>query len=147
MELYLASKFSLAARVDALHKVLEAAGHTVPDQWWRLDTKQTLSDGTNVEKMPDREWYKLPEVRVIADRHWQSIKRCDALVLVGPLRGGTPVTFTGAHIELGYAFALGKPCFTVGPLTRSAMYLPAVQCETGDELLRRLRLYAQFGVR
>lgn len=127
-KIYLASSFSLADRVQRVYEALDEAGHSVPDVWWHEDLKEI--------DLPDDEWYEHPDVRAIADRHWNSIKATDTFVLVCPK--DEPKKYNGANVELGYAHRDGCDCYAVGALERSAMYIPVTRVDTFDELLSAL---------
>ena len=133
MKFYLASKFALKDNVRRLCAILEAGGHQVPDVWWNID-------GKNHPEQDNRKWHSLPMVRAIAIRHWNSIAQADALILVS--HPETPMTFTGANVEVGYAIGKGIPVFSIGKLERSGMYSPVIQCETIDELLEAISIYS-----
>jgi len=129
MKVYLASSFELKDRVEELCVILEQNGHEITMKWWHYDYKQI--------DVPDETWYCLEKVKQISQRNFEGIKNADALVLVS---ARTPRTFNGANIELGYAIALGKKCYSLGKLQRSAMYVPIFQCMDTEDLLRCLVL-------
>lgn len=126
MKIYLASSFDLAARCENLRLTLEKAGHSIPDVWWNVKTKDDFTDSS------DETFYDSPIVKSIATRHWKTINECDAVVLVS---GAVQRTFTGANVEVGYAIGTGKPVLSLGIIKRSAMYCPITRCMTTTELL------------
>jgi hypothetical protein len=136
MRVYLASSFKLAADVERLYRRLLAAGHEVPDVWWRVDTKTD----TWAVHLPDREWMAHPVPRAIAQRHWQSIADSDALVLVGAPEYSH--RFTGANVEVGFAIGRGVPVLAIGCMERSAMYAPVIHADSEGQLLHLLDIIA-----
>lgn len=136
MKLYLASKFEMASYVDGVANELEKVGHEITVKWWDYDMKR-LDYGVenDLSVLSNEEWFTHPRVKFVFERDIQGIKISDALILICPL---LPCKFNGANIELGYAMALGKPCFSIGSLDRSAMYFPLVQCENIHHLLHIL---------
>lgn len=133
LKIYLASRFAYAATCKALAERMTLLNVVVPDQWWDWDSKEL--------DMTDEVWMRDSRVVAIANKHWRSIRECDALILVGSPDESRP--FTGANIEVGYALALGKPVYSVGRLERCAMYEPVHRHATMDDLLDALR--AEFG--
>ncbi|MGB1696899.1 MAG: nucleoside 2-deoxyribosyltransferase [Thermoplasmatota archaeon] len=132
MKIYIASTFRLAPYLTNLAAKLETLGYEIPDVWWNKDEKRA-------EAAPnDAAWYARPMVPAIAERHWRTIKECDALVLVAFHDQETK--FTGANVEYGYALALGKPVLTLGQIKRSAMYANAIRCTDEEELLACLAI-------
>lgn len=129
MRLYLASSFDYAHICEAVRKTVEAKGHTVPDVWWNVRTKDDFKGKS------DHDFYADHIVQAIAVRHWRTIDSCDAVVLVA---NGEAKTFTGANVELGYAIGKGIPVLTLGGVKRSAMYCPAIHCDDLPELLNAL---------
>ena len=127
MKVYLASSFDLIKKVDALAKVLREKGHKVMVEWWRKDFKKL--------PLADVDWYEDARVTAISERNFQGIREADIFVLIAPTL--TSKKFNGANIELGYALALGKPCYSVGRLQRSAMYVPVTKCDSIEEVLER----------
>lgn len=128
MKFYLASSFSLVSLVQELADILRQEGHEITTEWWHTDFKQVV-------QKPDADWYEDERVLAISKRNFDGIERADALILVA---GKTPKKFNGANIELGFALALGKMCYSVGALEKSAMYCPVRQFSTADELLSAL---------
>jgi nucleoside 2-deoxyribosyltransferase len=129
MRLYLASSFDCAALCLATQKAVEARGHTVPDVWWNVKTKDDF------KKASESEFYDSHIVKAIAVRHWRTIDSCDAVILVSD---DAKRQFTGANVEVGYAIGKGIPVLIVGPVKRSAMYCPATRCADVVELLNAL---------
>lgn len=127
MKVYLASSFDLIKKVDALAKVLREKGHTVTVEWWRKDFKKL--------PLADVDWYEDARVTAISKRNFKGIREADIFVLIAPTLARKK--FNGANIELGYALALGKPCYSVGRLQRSAMYVPVTKCDSIEEVLER----------
>ena len=127
MKVYLASSFDLIRRVEAIAKTLREKGHTVTVEWWQKDYKKL--------PLADSDWYEDARVKAISKRNFQGIREADIFVLVAPTT--TSKKFNGANIELGYALALEKPCFSVGHLQRSAMYVPVTKCDSIEEVLER----------
>jgi len=127
MKVYLASSFDLIKRIEALAKVVREKGHTVTVEWWHKDYKKL--------PLADVDWYEDSRVTTISERNFRGIREADIFVLIAPTL--TSKKFNGANIELGYALALEKPCYSVGRLQRSAMYVPVIKCDSIEEVLER----------
>jgi len=127
MKVYLASSFDLIRKVKAIAETLKEKGHTVTVEWWHRDYKKL--------PLADVDWYEDIKVKAISKRNFQGIREADIFVLVAPTT--TSKKFNGANIELGYALALEKPCFSVGHLQRSAMYVSVTKCDSIEEILER----------
>ena len=131
MKIYLASDFSLADEVEIISNLLEQEGHEILVKWWRrreLKNKfQTLS--------PDR-FYAQPECKEAYEMDYQGVKDCDLLILVS-----NPITpkFCGANVEVGMAYAWGKPVYSLYNIQNSAMYYPVKRCLSLIELFQELR--------
>lgn len=130
MKLYLASKFALKEKVEMLASVLKAEGHEITVEWWLKDWKQSGAS--------DEEWYEEPSTKSISERNFNGIRKADACILVCPDDG--PTKFNGANVEIGFALALGKRCYSVGSLDRSAMYLNVIRCRDIDELMKKMKM-------
>jgi nucleoside 2-deoxyribosyltransferase len=125
MKFYLASSFDLVERVKKVAEILRKHGHEITCEWWVRDYKDMIW-------MSDDEWYEHFKVQEISKRNFDAVSKADVLLLVA---GDTPRKFNGANIELGYALALGKPCYSIGKLERSAMYVSVRRREFLDEVL------------
>lgn len=130
MKFYLASNFELVDQVKEVAAVLWENGHPITVEWWHINYK-LISE-------PDELWYVDDRVKKVAARNSKGIQDCDALILVASSE--KPSQFTGANIELGFALALDKTCFSVGKLIRSAMYVPVKQYQSIFELLYKEKL-------
>ena len=128
MKFYLASSFKNKVKVEQVAYYLTKRGHTITTQWWHTDFKKTVSGN-------DAEWYADERVQAISKRNFKGIEDAEVLILVARKE---PVKYNGANIELGYALALGKPCYSLGYLERSAMYCPVIKCKAIDELLVKI---------
>jgi nucleoside 2-deoxyribosyltransferase len=128
MKFYLASSFKNIIVVQLVANYLRELGHEITTEWWHTDFKQSI-------QKPDAEWYIDERVQAIAKRNFDGIKKADAIILIANLE---PCKFNGANIELGYALALGKICYSIGKLERSAMYVPVKQFETIEALASSL---------
>lgn len=129
MKIYIASSFDLVSLVKETAEVLRNYGHEITQEWWNFDYKQIL-------KSDDKLWYQLLEVQEVSRKNFEGIKQADCLLFVADPE--LPRKFNGANIELGYALALGKPCFSIGKLQRSAMYVSVMKCKDLKEFLERL---------
>lgn len=125
MKFYLASSFDLKQQVVSVATSLKARGHSITVEWWHYDYKQ--------RDIPDASWFVESEVVDVSNRNFQGIEDCDRFVLIADSE--TPRKFNGANIELGYALALQKPCYSLGKLERSAMYVPVIRCDSLDDIL------------
>ena len=128
-KVYLASKFPFADRVAEIAETLKEHGIEITKDWWNFDYK-TLD-------LPDDEWYRHPDVVRISQENFKAIDRADALVIVA--NGDDVCKFNGANVELGYAIAKGKPCYSIGKLDRSAMYAPVLQLPSVEAFIDRIR--------
>ena len=126
MKVYIASNFSLVNRVQEIADILKQKGHEITQEWWHKDYKKLHISNDDL-------WYREPKVVAISERNFKGIREADRFLLIAPM--DTATKFNGANIELGYALALGKPCYSLGKLERSAMYVPAKRCEFIEEVL------------
>ena len=126
MKFYLASDFYHIHVVRAVCNALQERGHTVTVKWWE-DTALHLSK----IKSPDA-FYKQESCRLIFERDKAGIKEASAFILVA---GDTPSLFGGANIEVGIAYGLEIPVFSVGNLKNSAMYYGVTRCQSISEIL------------
>lgn len=130
MKIYLASSFILLEKVENTCKVLEDAGHEVLVKWWtRYDLKQKFSVLT-----PD-DFYAESECEYAFNRDLQGVKDCDALVFVA---SDDMMPYCGAYVEIGMAFALGKPVYSIGIFKNSAMLYRIKRCKDIQEILSQL---------
>lgn len=125
MKFYIASSFDLVNRVRQIAIHLKAKGHEITVEWWHKDYKRLL--------IAEEEWYQNREVINISKRNFKGIEDADIFLLIAPKY--SPKSFNGANIELGYALALGKPCYSIGKLQRSAMYVPIRKFQKLAEVL------------
>ena len=133
MRIYLASKFALKNRVDKISKCLELDGHIITCKWWYDDIK-SMQLKNNDDK--DSAWYKHPEVTKICLRDYNGVDDCDVLILISDEEKA--LSFNGANVELGYAFARGKDIYILGKVDRNALYSIATFCRDYKELLDNL---------
>lgn len=131
MKIYLASSFSLRAKVESVCKILEAHGYEVLVKWW---TRYKLKEKFKVLSADD--FYSEPECEYAFNRDLQGIKDCDALVFVA---SEIMRPYCGASVEIGMAFALDKPVYSIGIFQNSAMYFNICRCTCLNELLIALR--------
>jgi len=132
LNIYLASSFKYKESVETVEYDLKIEGHNVPDKWWNIDSKNSSES--------DYEWYNKPETRAISTRHFQQIRKCDALILVCPI--SSPGVFNGAAVEVGYALALGIPVYSYGFIPRSAMYSDVIRCYSMESLIDCINIQA-----
>ena len=125
---YLASSFNLKNYVQEVADFLKSKGHTITVEWWKFDYKSF--------QMTDEEWYQNEKVVAISKRNFSGIVNADVFVLVASEVSSKK--FNGANIELGYALALGKPCYSIGKIERSAMYVPITKCNYIEDVLKEL---------
>lgn len=95
---------------------LEARGHVVAVKWWNLEGE---AHKAKTAPISESQFYGSDAVQATAARDFGGVATCDVLVIItdGPAR-----KFNGASVELGYALAMGKECFALGTLDRSAMF-------------------------
>ena len=127
MNFYIASSFSLIDKILELVDYLEFYGHTVSVRWWeRAGLKKKF------DKLDPDAFYAEPECEYAFKRDLEGIGESDALIL---LTTDVPKKHVGANIEVGMAFGMGKPVFSLGTLVNSAMYWGVQRCETPEEIL------------
>ena len=107
MKVYLAARFS---RRDELEQearpVFEAAGWTVISRWHREQTSAPIDGAMANHSAADNAEY--------AQRDLEDVQACDALVLF--TEAPESAWPRGArHVEYGYALALGKSVYLIGP--------------------------------
>lgn len=127
MKIYIASKFPLVDRVRKVASILKAKGHTITCKWWLRDYKKIM-ENEDIET-----WFHHFKIREVSERSFKGIREADIFILIAPSDKATK--FNGANIELGYALALKKPCYSIGKLERSAMYFSVKRCEFIEEIL------------
>ena len=138
MKVYLASSFSLVAKVREIDRILEDAGFKVLCKWWQgLDyipwERRTLKEYAQTASPQD--FYSHTGCKNAYERDFQGVKDADVFVFVAD---DSPRAYNGANIELGIALSDKKPCFAVGRLENSALYYPVVKCSDPNDLLAKL---------
>jgi nucleoside 2-deoxyribosyltransferase len=103
MKIYLASRFSNHEKLNALATTLTKNGHMVVSTWHRTEALSPVPR--------DHPEYLDNSLRA-AERDLQEIDESDALILFTENCEATP---GGLWFEAGYAKALGKQCFVIGP--------------------------------
>lgn len=127
MKFYLASSFSLIDHVDYICNALETEGHEVTVKWWkRIELKNKF------QVLEPDDFYDEPECRFAFTRDFKGIAEADALIMIAAKE---PRSYNGANIEIGIAYGLGKPVFSLGNLTNSALYLGVTRCKTIEDIL------------
>ncbi len=71
------------------------------------------------------------------ERDLEGIKESDALIFIA---ANHPRSYNGANVEVGMAFGLGKPVFSLGILTNSAMYWGVKRCVTVHDILQEIAI-------
>lgn len=132
MKFYLASSFSLIKKVEFVCQVLENEGHQVTvKRWERLGLKKQF------EVLSPDDFYAEPECKYAFERDLEGIKESDALIFIA---ANHPRSYNGANVEVGMAFGLGKPVFSLGILTNSAMYWGVKRCVTVHDILQEIAI-------
>jgi len=129
MKFYLASSFDLVGFVQEIANNLTELGHTITVEWWHKDFKKL--------QLSKKAWYEDKRVENVSKRNFRGIENAEVFLLV--THPNDSRKFNGANIELGYALALGKDCYSIGKLERSAMYVPVKKCSSLSEFLEKLR--------
>lgn len=127
---YIASKFNLVSRVQALYNKLLENGHIVTVNWWDYHGKIKL------KSLADDDFYTDDRIKFIRKRDLFGIEQCNVFVLLSSLT--KPMNFNGANFELGYATALGKPTYVIGKLDKSALYSDVQWCKNEASFLGRI---------
>lgn len=136
MKIYIASSFSISRSVEFIAAMLEKSGHTITTKWWEhKDLKSTIK-----EEEDDEVFYADPRAEEIYHRDRHGVQDADVLVFIADKE---PRAYNGANIELGWADAWGKPCFSLGKLAKCALYSNTIRCENVGELLTAFSL--RFG--
>jgi nucleoside 2-deoxyribosyltransferase len=130
MKVYIASTSTDFAQAKLVALVLKSMKHTITREWWNFKFS------AEVKCIEDEKWYKHHVVRNNAEEDFKAIEECDAFVLVGQRNKTTH--FRGANIELGYAYALKKPCFAIGNIERCTLYSRLVFVYTMFALVKKL---------
>jgi len=131
ISVYIASNFEMKDQVQKLAKSLTYFGMRITREWWLINTREKYSS------LSEDEWYKNEEVRMMHKLNFVAISHSDIFILLSDEQNIQ--TFIGANIELGYALAKKKVCFSVGKLQKSAMYVPVVKFKNVNELLAKLK--------
>jgi len=120
LRVYLAGRWARRAELALLGNQLRALGVEVTARW--------LRDGGD----DDPKRYAMCALVDVQD-----VIRADVVVLFTDGQD-TPGGFSGGrHFEAGYAMALGKPLYLVGPRENVFHHLPAVQvCDSWADFLR-----------
>jgi nucleoside 2-deoxyribosyltransferase len=135
MKVYIASSFSLIPKIEMVAAILETYEIEITVKWWkRIQLKMEFA------KLSPEEFYAHPECKFAFERDYMGIQEADAVVLVAD---ETPRRYNGANVEVGIAYALGKPVFSFGALENSAMYYKVKRCDNTDILLGELRKLAK----
>ena len=129
ISVYIASNFELKDQVERLAKSLKYLGMRITREWWLVNTRNII--------LPEEEWYLNDAVRIQHKLDFVAISHSDIFILLSDEQNAQ--TFIGANIELGYALAKKKVCFSVGKLQKSAMYVPIVKFKNVAELLTKLK--------
>lgn len=117
MKLYFASKWGMQERVVDLYHLLDGA--------------VTTSSWLSLPRELDSSKAGLNERWAFAHTDLRDIEHADVLVLVNGLMTGDPYgpaemqwfpSSPGRFLELGYALALGKPCWVIGDKPYSVFY-------------------------
>ena len=132
MKIYLASSFGLIEKIEEVCKALEAEGHEILVRWWnRAHLKKKFA------VLEADVFYQEAECKYAFERDLQGVKDCDALVFVA---SDVIKPYCGASVEMGMAFALGKPVYSIGVFKNSAMYYGIIRCQDLEEVISRLSL-------
>lgn len=90
----------------------------VPVQWW--DHSAESHQLKAAAYITEDQFYESRSVQATAARDLGGVTVCDVLVLIADPDKETK--FNGAAVELGYGLALGKPCYALGRIERSALF-------------------------
>lgn len=127
---YLASTRELSDRVDEVaHQIEDRTDAEVIEYWWDSQFKK------NEER--DDYFYSNQGVQKRYQNHLENIRISDALIQVYPKEGS--MCLNGANVELGWALAHDVPCFSVGNIPRSTMYVEVNRMPTVDTLIAEIR--------
>jgi nucleoside 2-deoxyribosyltransferase len=132
MKIYLASKFSMSDEVSRICSELEKRGHIITVKWWkRKDLKLRF------ESYDDDKFYGSGDNKYAIFRDLNGIDECRVFILIGGVK--EPLQFTGGNIELGYAYAKNKMCFSIGKIKKSALYTNLIRCKDWMHFLTMFR--------
>lgn len=143
MRFYLASSFSLIDKVEDACQRLERAGHEITVKWWSREYDipgegkvKTTALKDRYDKLEPGLFYERPETRISYDADFQGVLDADVFILIAD---DEPRAYNGANIELGIALASHKPCYSIGTLDNSVLYLDVTQCDEVGGVLNSLR--------
>lgn len=127
MNFYLASRFKTVSTVNKIADQLEALGHGVISTWHRQEALAPMpySDPRYAQHASD-----------VANRDLIELIDADALVIYTESCEQTP---GGLWVEFGYALALHKRIFLVGPQINVFCYQAEVQiCKTPEAFINTI---------
>ena len=123
MKIYISARFSRIDQGNAVKKELESNGHVVTSRWLKGNHK------VETEDMEE----KFDLMKTFADDDLEDIKAADAILCITEEPRKTN-TRGGRHVEAGYAMALGKRLFVLGPV-ENAFYTHFIQVTSVEEFL------------
>ena len=116
MKIYLAARYSQKEEIKQVAAILRIYGIETTSSW----LEEPHPSDCTMDQFPDA------YLSGLAIRDIDDIKSADAVILftVDPL---IPTVRGGRHVETGYALALGKPLYIIGPRENIFHYLPQVK--------------------
>ncbi len=120
MKIYIAASFVNRDQARDVRKTLQDRGHESTAQW--IDGHAYLPGELTDEKK-----------RVEALQDLTDIDNADAVLFLSTPK--IPSTSGGQHLEMGYAFGLGKAVYILGPLTSVFHFHPLVRVITAAEAI------------
>jgi nucleoside 2-deoxyribosyltransferase len=111
LKLYIATSFRNREQARIMRDLLQGFGHVITSRW--IDTHLEEIDVLT----PARQGQEALE-------DLEDVAAADGVVFVN--NTDIPSTSGGMHVEMGYALALGKPVYIVGPRTSVFHYHPLV---------------------
>ena len=142
MKFYIASSFSLVDKVQEACDRLEQKGHEITVKWWSREYDipgegkvKTITLKKRYNKLEADAFYSRPETKISYDADVKGVIDADAFLFVAD---ENPRAYNGANIELGIALANDKPCFSIGNLSNSVLYLEVNRCKDIEQMLRIL---------
>jgi nucleoside 2-deoxyribosyltransferase len=127
MKIYLAATYSRHAEMRGYRSELQNLGHKVTSRW--IDVGGEVMGAAGLASVP-------ATGAGYAEHDLEDIRAADVVIVFTDV----PSSTGGLHVELGYAFGLGKQVIISGPRTNVFHALPEAKWYPGwAETLRALR--------
>jgi nucleoside 2-deoxyribosyltransferase len=132
---YIASAFKLENKCKQLQEILEKHGIVTTVKWW--NDKRVEEE--HLKDLSDKDFYKHAFTKDLFYKDLIGIQNCDLFIIVSD--EFVPLTFNGANVEFGMAFAFGKPTFGIGKFDKSVMYYPMKLCDNIPDFISKMEQF------